>query len=299
MNRAIISALFAVTLTLGCGGVSLILTLPVNAAASPKDDYDAGRIAYQKGDRKKSFQLLLKAARAGFEPAYGPLGKSYELGIGVPVDNTKAAVWYKKSAEAGRSYGQYFLAKAYLEGAGVAINFPLAMHFAKLALIETSDAQKILDAIKEKIGGNAYACIELGFNPSSNDYTVCAEQLARAQRDIQIQKEQYELQAQLYQQKLALYQAQQRAYEEERAEIAREKERRKWEALAAFGFGMAATNSPTLAGGLGDGFRALNGLPPLPPPAAPPAPSFQNYSIRLPNGALVYCSMLGGSVDCR
>lgn len=136
------------------------------------------------------------------------------------------------------------------------------------------------------------SCIGYGFKRGTNQFAQCLMQLDQAQQQAQFAQQQYQLQ-------LAQYQQQQAAYEAQQAAIKKERDRRKWSALATFGFGMAATNSPTFSGGLADGMRALNGQPPLPAPIAPAPPVPQNYTLRLPNGNQVYCYYSGNYMSCR
>ena len=135
-------------------------------------------------------------------------------------------------------------------------------------------------------------CIGYGFRRGTKDYSYCLMQLDQAQQQAEFEQRRYELQ-------MAQYQQQQAAYEAQQAAIKKERDRRKWAVLAAFGFGMASTNSPTFSGGMADGFRALNGQAPLPAPVAPVPPGPRNYTVRLPNGNQVYCHYSGSYMSCR
>ena len=42
----------------------------------------------------KAFALLQNAARKGYVPAQTSLGSFYEKGVGVPLDNVRAYMWY-------------------------------------------------------------------------------------------------------------------------------------------------------------------------------------------------------------
>ncbi len=72
-----------------------------------------------KKDLDAAFKLYQEAAAAGNIDAENWLGYSYEYGLGVAVDNAKAAEWYKKSADGGLAIGQNNLGLLYLNGKGV------------------------------------------------------------------------------------------------------------------------------------------------------------------------------------
>jgi hypothetical protein len=129
---------------------------------------------------------------------------------------------------------------------------------------------------------NQQTCVSYGFKRGTNQFGQCLMQLDTAQRQAESQQQQYQLQLAQYQQQVAAYNAQQ-------AEIRRERNRRQGEALMRMSQGMLNSRSPTLLGGLADGFAAVNGTP-IPQPVPPMPPSSQNYTIRTPNGDQVYCN---------
>jgi hypothetical protein len=140
---------------------------------------------------------------------------------------------------------------------------------------------------------NRQSCIDYGFKVSTAEFGQCLMQLDETQRQAQIQQQQYELQLAQYQQQVAAYNAQQE-------EIKRERNRRQGEALLRMSQGMLNSSSPTLLGGMADGFSAVNGGP-VTQPVAPLPPPNQNYTIRLPNGIQVYCNYnaIGSYLSCR
>lgn len=140
---------------------------------------------------------------------------------------------------------------------------------------------------------NRQSCMDYGFKVSTAEFGQCLMQLDDTQRQAQIQQQQYELQLAQYQQQVAAYSAQQ-------DEIKRERNRRQGEALLRMSQGMLNSSSPTLLGGMADGFSAVNGAP-VAQPVAPLPPSNQNYTIRLPNGVQVYCNYnaIGSYLSCR
>ena len=136
-------------------------------------------------------------------------------------------------------------------------------------------------------------CASYGFKRTTNAFSSCLMELDRAKVQAELAQQQYQFQYQQYQQQVAAYNAQQEA-------IKRERNRRQGEALMRMSQGMLNSRSPTLLGGLADGFAAVNGAP-LPQPVAPLPPSVQNYTVRLPSGNQVYCNYnsLSGYMSCR
>jgi hypothetical protein len=138
-------------------------------------------------------------------------------------------------------------------------------------------------------------CQSYGYRPSQVGYNDCRLQLDLARQQAEREQARYDSEAQLYREQIALYQAQQEA-------VKKEKERQKWAAMARYGFGMAASNSPTLAGGMADGAAAMYGRPPVSsPPVQPKPPAFENYTLRTPSGGYVYCSYSTATryMECR
>jgi hypothetical protein len=130
---------------------------------------------------------------------------------------------------------------------------------------------------------NGQACAAYGFKPKTTAFAQCQLELDSAQRQAEAQQRQYELQVQQHEQQVAAYNAQVAAAQ-------RERERRQWEALARFGFGLATSRSPSLLGGVNDGFATALGIPTA-PPAPPPRPAaIENYTIQTPSGRTVMCS---------
>lgn len=138
---------------------------------------------------------------------------------------------------------------------------------------------------------NEQTCAGYGFKKGTTQFGQCLMQLDDAQRQAELQQQQYNLQLAQYQQQVAAYNAQQE-------EIRREKNRRQGEMLMRMSQGMLNSRSPSLLGGLADGFAAVNGTP-IPQPVPPAPPSSQNYTIRMPNGDQVYCHYSGNYMSCR
>ena len=163
------------------------------------------------------------------------------------------------------------------------------------ALASTSNRGSSAAVKPELVNLNPHeqACSGYGFKRETTAFASCLMELDRAKVQAQYAQQQYQLQYQQYQQQIAAYNAQQEA-------IQRERRRRQGEALMRMSQGMLNSRSPTLLGGLADGFAAVNGTP-LPQPVAPQPPAVQNYTIRLPSGNQVYCnySSVSGYMSCR
>lgn len=69
-------------------------------------------------DDEAAFRWFKAAADQGYAPAYSWVGDAYARGRGVAQDEAQAVAWWRKGAEAKDRSGQYFLARAYLEGKG-------------------------------------------------------------------------------------------------------------------------------------------------------------------------------------
>jgi hypothetical protein len=267
------------------------ISFPAIVEATPADDLVEGKLAFERGEKSKSFQSAVKAARANYVPAYAVAGSHYALGIGTPKDAVKAVFWFQKSASAGDAFGQYQLAVSYLNGDGISEDLGSALRWAKLsANANHPGAAGLADHIREKLGPNASACVGYGFELSTVAFSQCVMQLDQAKQEAQIAQQQYEIQVAQHQQQVASYQAQQDA-------IKRERDRRKWEMLARLGAGMASSTSPSFLGAVNEGLAAANGAP-LAQPVAPPPPPPRTHTMVLPNGSMITCTTTGSVTNC-
>jgi TPR repeat protein len=81
--------------------------------------FQLGR-AYEKAERySDAFEAYRKSADAGNTFGMNNLGGMYALGRGVPKDDEKAVVWYTKAAEQGNANAQENLGVMYKDGRGV------------------------------------------------------------------------------------------------------------------------------------------------------------------------------------
>ncbi len=87
MNRSLTSALLAITLTLGCGGVAVAQTSkPKPAQAKVFDPWDAIFAANRRKDYTTQLRLLPALVARGDAVAQWWLGTMYQDGLGVAQD---------------------------------------------------------------------------------------------------------------------------------------------------------------------------------------------------------------------
>ena len=74
-----------------------------------------------------AYLQLLPAAHAGDPQAQFILGQMSDSGLGVQLDRSEAARWYRLAGDRGYAPAQYALARAYAEGRGVAVDHASAI----------------------------------------------------------------------------------------------------------------------------------------------------------------------------
>lgn len=107
MNFAIgktlwMTMLFVTIFNLSCTGLS-----------TTQQNFQKGKICYDKGEYAQAFDLFLAEARKGDAEAEFWVGKCYEQGEGVNENYQSAMEWYMKAAEQGHTLAQYNLAYRY------------------------------------------------------------------------------------------------------------------------------------------------------------------------------------------
>ncbi len=85
--------------------LACILLAVINSV--PADDRDDGRTCGQ-GKGAASFQACSRLAQKGDKAAQYWLGQKYRLGEGVDEDKLQSISWYRKSAEQGHAFAQYW-----------------------------------------------------------------------------------------------------------------------------------------------------------------------------------------------
>jgi TPR repeat protein len=99
------------------GGVLVIaLFVMVVLSMAQAHDYNDGLQAARTGDYNTAVTKWQPLAEQGDAMAQFNMALMYHRGLGVGIDETRAVVWYKKSASNGYIKAQEFLAAAYQEG---------------------------------------------------------------------------------------------------------------------------------------------------------------------------------------
>lgn len=118
-------------------------------------------ILYEEGKGVKASMPMaaewyLKAADNGSMPAQFKLVKMYINGNGVEKNNQEAFKWALKAAESNDPNAKYLLGYMYYSGTGTVQSFEMAEIWLEEAVLEGQPgAQKLLDAIAEKRAGQA------------------------------------------------------------------------------------------------------------------------------------------------
>ena len=89
--------------------------------------FEAGRVAYVKGDYAEARRLYLKADEGGYRLAASNIGLLYAEGKGVGKDTAEAFRWFKKSVNADEPVAKSNLGLLYETGQGVAKDCPEAL----------------------------------------------------------------------------------------------------------------------------------------------------------------------------
>jgi len=116
--------------------------------AAPADAaFRQGLSAYNSGDFAKAMKIWLPLAEGEDAAAQAGIGFMYHRGMGVAVDNQKAAYWLRKAAEHGQPEGQMMLGSLYFYGKGVEKDYIKAYAWCDLAQDGgNADAQSCRDA---------------------------------------------------------------------------------------------------------------------------------------------------------
>jgi TPR repeat protein len=133
--------------------ICALLLLAAPALAVPADaPFRLGLSAYNSGDYAKALKIWLPLAQAEDAPAQAGIGFMYRRGLGVAIDNQKAAYWLRKAAEHGQPEGQMMLGSLYFYGAGVEKDFIKAYAWCDLAQDGgNADAQSCRDAALQSL----------------------------------------------------------------------------------------------------------------------------------------------------
>ncbi len=113
--------------------LSLLLGLVVAWAFIKPGTYNDAVIAYNQGKFDEARDIWSALAEEEDAMAQYSLGRMYDLGVGVPQNDAKAAAWYKPAARKGNPYAQGNLAVLYATGRGVEQDLVLAYMYSTLA----------------------------------------------------------------------------------------------------------------------------------------------------------------------
>ncbi len=105
---------------------SLDTYLPAATGGDPRAEFYVGSF-YERGpastrDLTKAAEWYRKSADQGYAPSQVNLGYMFARGLGVPKDLGEAAAWYLKAAQQDDSTAEQYLASLYRDGRGVARN---------------------------------------------------------------------------------------------------------------------------------------------------------------------------------
>ena len=104
------------------------------ADAAPKDEqFRKGLAAYNSSNFKTALQVWLPLAEHEDAAAQAGLGFMFYRGLGVAIDDQKAAFWLRKAAEHGQPEGQLMLGSLYFYGRGVPQSYVQAYAWCDLA----------------------------------------------------------------------------------------------------------------------------------------------------------------------
>ena len=131
----------------------LILAVVVVLVAAPAcTDNEPGEEAYRRGDYATAFKEYGPLAEQGDATAQSILGGMYDLGLGVPEDDTEAVRWYRLAAAQGYAPAQFNLGVKYDLGRGVPQDDVQAhMWFYLAAAQGIEQARKERDTLAERM----------------------------------------------------------------------------------------------------------------------------------------------------
>ena len=104
------------------------------------------------GVTPEEFKEFRQTAEQGDAEAQYILGFMYNIGGGVPEDDTEAVKWFRKSAEQGNAKAQYNLGMMYYYGTGVPEDYVESYMWLNLSAARgTKEAMQNKEVISEKM----------------------------------------------------------------------------------------------------------------------------------------------------
>ncbi len=130
----------------------LLAVVVVLVAAPACTNSKTGVDAYEKGDYATALMEFRVLAEQGDANAQFNLGVMYDMGQGVPQDDTEAVRWYRLAAEQGFDTAQLKLGFMYGAGRGVPQDYVQAHMWLNLAAAQGHEpARKYRDRLAERM----------------------------------------------------------------------------------------------------------------------------------------------------
>jgi uncharacterized protein len=102
-------------------------------AGTVEDDFRAGLSAFNVGDYATALELWRPLAEQQDPRSEAGLGFMYHRGLGLQIDDAKAALWLTRAAEHGQPEGQLMLGLLYYYGRGVPQSYVRSYAWCELA----------------------------------------------------------------------------------------------------------------------------------------------------------------------
>ena len=113
--------------------IGLALAATLLAGPTRAADYQAGVLAYDRGDFPRALAEFRPLCERGNAGAEFMLGAMYFYGKGVPADPSVAAVWFFKAARQGNASAQLAFGSLHIRGLGVKQDLVRAQMWLSLA----------------------------------------------------------------------------------------------------------------------------------------------------------------------
>jgi TPR repeat protein len=113
--------------------------------------YEAGYVAFLRGDFATALEELLPIAEEGHGEAQHTIGVMYRRGEGVSRDYVEAARWWRLAAEQGNISGQIGMGVAYRYGEGVPQDYARAHMWFNLAAASNDPRDKLAAAMRDSL----------------------------------------------------------------------------------------------------------------------------------------------------
>lgn len=133
-----------------------------NATATAEDEFRAGTRLYYAGDRKAALEQLRRAAEHGHPIAQWKLGKIYETGDGVPVNDAKAVEFYREVIDNHADDARGTPQAAFVASAFVSLGSYYLRGVEKAAIRPNIDRARELYTYAASIFGDTEAQYRLG-----------------------------------------------------------------------------------------------------------------------------------------